>query len=721
MIDSSNGDDAISRSVLVGARVRFSPTGATIREQAIVRIVEQNLACQPEDKALTENEVCHVVCFAGHVTVLRDVDAREGLRILSANGRVVKSKDGGQDVFALSPLAREEANRVYADCESRNKAIINKLFRNTQGGAQAYALAFHRVLADVFSSLSGAYVEAISQSGRTSTLADHGLLQGAINAAIVTYEPPDARAFAAGVKQFFREPEPDFEKLKWRMAQNYYVMKALGSDTSADLLSVALLQNASLYCDTNVLIAAMVPDCRHHSSFQELLRSCKTLGMTACAAFITVQELRAVVNAHGVLLRRVADRIPDETRSKVGGFLYLSYLAALENNPEITVESFLSGLNLDIKNIEDSLSVSMVDDAAFIRIADDPATERLAEDLVRQYERARRGRPKSMNAAVHDAQLIVFVRNENVAGRKSWIVTLDTSLASWRAGRDDEACRVITLDALLQWLAPVVAGVADEDRLAELFSESLRYQILPSDVFFRLDDFRVFADMEIETRQLPAEDVEECIREVQLAGPNLDPSRAVDREKIGRIIQRHFADPGTKYKQRLGELEAGVADLSKLLGKERELREAAEASARLQEERSDELASKLAAETQARAADAGRLRATDERLAAVEKQIIDEKQRKRLKRTICVRGGLCVLIFLVLLGAIITLSSRYQEGANLLQKLTKSWPFVLACTAVTLTLWRLWSKSARAELAKIGEAYNAMHSDGNSAALHSRR
>jgi hypothetical protein len=221
--------------------------------------------------------------------------------------------------------------------------------------------------------------------------------------------------------------------------------------------------------------------------------------------------------------------------------------------------------------------------------------------------------------------------------------------------------------------------------------------------------------MEIETRQLPAEDVEECIREVKRAGPNLDPSRAADREKIGQIIQRRFADPGTKYKQRLGELEAGVDVLSNRLGEERELREAAETHARRQEERGDELDSRLAAETQARTAADERFRATEERLAAVEQQINDDKQRKRLKRIIVMRGGLCLLFFLALLGIIVALSWRYQEGANLVQKLTKSWPFVLACTAVMLALWRWLTSRARAALTMIGEANGAMHTDGKSA------
>lgn len=40
---NSIADTAVSRSILLGARIRFPPSGASIRNQAIERIIEQNL------------------------------------------------------------------------------------------------------------------------------------------------------------------------------------------------------------------------------------------------------------------------------------------------------------------------------------------------------------------------------------------------------------------------------------------------------------------------------------------------------------------------------------------------------------------------------------------------------------------------------------------------------------------------------------------------------
>ena len=58
---------SVKRSVLLGARMRFSPTGANIREEAIQRILEQNLAATETKRGLTEGELRHVLELGGNM------------------------------------------------------------------------------------------------------------------------------------------------------------------------------------------------------------------------------------------------------------------------------------------------------------------------------------------------------------------------------------------------------------------------------------------------------------------------------------------------------------------------------------------------------------------------------------------------------------------------------------------------------------------------------
>ena len=65
----------------------------------------------------------------------------------------------------------------------------------------------------------------------------------------------------------------------------------------------------------------------------------------------------------------------------------------------------------------------------------------------------------------------------------------------------------------------------------------------------------------------------------------------------------------------------------------------------------------------------------------------------------------------MLLGAIVTLSWHYQEGENLIQKITKSWPFITVCAMVMLSLWHWLTRRDFAALAEIGEANQAIHTE----------
>lgn len=59
--------------------------------------------------------------------------------------------------------------------------------------------------------------------------------------------------FDAALFSFFRDSDPDYDAIKWNMAQNYYVAKALGLDPNGRILSEELFGNTIFFLDTNVI------------------------------------------------------------------------------------------------------------------------------------------------------------------------------------------------------------------------------------------------------------------------------------------------------------------------------------------------------------------------------------------------------------------------------------------------------------------------------------
>lgn len=677
-----HADATMKRSILLGARIRFSPSGASVRNQAIERIIEQNLAAADAANGLTEQQLQNLVTLGGQLTVLRPSDVRQGIDSLKQSKRVLELTDGKKRHYMLSDNAKNDVKQIITESEERTTAAIRELFGHATGGEESYRRAFLRMLCLVFSQLSEVYVQVITMKQEGKDLTEHQLLVAPLKDVLKSERVPDADAFRYGVNRFFKESSPQFDQIKWNMAQNFYVAKALGIDAASDLLSSDMFRDASLYCDTNVLIAGLVPESRHHNSFRELAKACTSIEMNLKVTHTTLDELKGVISTHASLLKKVFHLIPDDTQPKVRSFLLEAFLTERRESPALALDDFIEHFQTPLQTLRDSFGLVEEDDQWFDSAPKDQNTRRLAKDLAKQYEEMRH-RPKSERAAVHDAVLLLWVARENAESRESWIITLDITLSEWNNQHSKEGSKVITLDAFLQWMTPVVTGSADEDRLAGIFSAAIRYQILPRDTFFQLRDFQVFAEMGIETKQLPSDDVEACVREIRKVGPQLDPSKAADREKIGQVIQRYFADPGTKYQRTIHNLQAKTDRLSKTLDEEVRLRKGAEDKVSQLKEQGRDRDEKLRQESEA-------LKAMEDRIATLDKTVKGERQkayRNRLIVSVVLRTACALLLLVGLEISTGILIWQYGEGGNLFQKITKAWPWLGIGVAIVAILY----------------------------------
>ena len=69
--------------------------------------------------------------------------------------------------------------------------------------------------------------------------------------------------------------------------------------------------------------------------------------------------------------------------------------------------------------------------------------------------------------------------------------------------------------------------------------------------------------------ELPAEDVEGCVRHIKINAPLLNPMDPVDREKLAHVVASYFADPTRKYQQNLSKYEAEISQIKRDLSEEK--------------------------------------------------------------------------------------------------------------------------------------------------------
>jgi hypothetical protein len=553
------------RALLYSVRIRYCPETQPIREAAIDRIVQQLLLAGDNESGLTSAQLHEqdgrLLPIANFRISLPDI--RSSLDRLSFSDRVSIVAMIHPRSYRLSEPAKAELAQVQADAEQRLDRIIKNLFKSGVGGWRQYEMPFLRCLSTIFANLTAKYVGSLTGEVAKSDLFQQLSFDSAIREARAAYPETDESSLRAGMIAFFMEDSPDYSALKWNTAQNYYVAKALGLDPSGALLSREVFAGAELYLDTNVLISALEPVEAHHRTFKALGNACKNLGVNLAVTQISLDELRNVVEFHKETLRRIGQEVPEALRSRIGNIFYELYLQSAEPRD---LDSLFHNFSHPLPALQDAYGIELIDSAWFVTATFADGTRTVVEKI----QSARKFRKKTERAALHDALLVRWVEIERSKSQsKVWIITRDRTLPNVRS-KDDEPL-AISLDALLQWIAPISSEAYSDSDFLEMFSESIRLQLLPPENFLDLKDFCLLADVGVSCKDLPVEDVEACIVDLKVALPAIDPTQPGDREKISHQISKFFADPGRRYKANIRQLEiVATAEKTELLEQLRE-------------------------------------------------------------------------------------------------------------------------------------------------------
>jgi hypothetical protein len=293
----------------------------------------------------------------------------------------------------------------------------------------------------------------------------------------------------------------------------------------------------------------------------------------------------------------------------------------------------------DLKTL---FGINTEDDSWFDEARDSSVTMEFAQTLKERF-RVMRGRPKSSAAALHDALILTWlekIRQESATN--VWFITADQTLPGAVPTGSSSRSLAITTEPVLQWISPLVAANGEAVAFSEMFADMVRYRILPQARLFDLEDFQVFHELHMSCKELPAEDVEACIRYLKVRAATLDPSNPADREKLAYEVSKFFADPARKYKQDVSRLEAALRDRDK--GMESLKRELLEAQG--------------------------------------------GARRTALKASGQLRLGLMILLLIVLEALLFLAANTYGEGENLFQKLRSAREFFpMVAGGVVLLSW----------------------------------
>jgi len=629
---------AQKRPILSTVRMRFSPQIQPIKETAIDKIIERISFITDKPHGLNRQEIQHIFSSQSGGHAIPSSDIEKSLKRLAREQKITVVQEGRHKLYELSAKTRRELENIYHQAEILFSSVVDRLFKNASEGPSAYTRPFLKFLSIIFSQLGEEYIRVIKDDIKRDEFLSPSSISSALKRIESKFDSIDYSLFENAVTTFFQDSDPDYDAIKWNMAQDYYIAKIVGLDPHGSLLSKEVFGDAIFYLDTNIIIPALEPKDRHHESFLMLTKSCKQLGIKLKVCQISLNELRDWLSYQHTLIEKVPDQIPDEMSPKVRSIFYEIYCEKKRSDEDVNLDDLFMGFESPMDSLKSLFEAELEDDLWFVQERGKSETIRFSKSLSSRYLKMRK-RLKRRKAALHDALLLRWLQKLREETHDNiWLITADTSLPGSVPPDAPSRSLAITLDALLQWISPIVVQEDMEDEFASVFAEMLRNRLLPPDRIFDLEDFLVFAEMGMACKELPVEDVEECIRYIKTSAPTLDPSDPAEREKLSYEISKFFADPSRKYRQEISRLEAE------------------------KEEIKQEYEGKLGEAF-------GR---------------IGNLERKSLRGSALRRVGIIGIIFVILEGLAIYIASWYGEGANLVQKILNSWYFLAAGTALTI-------------------------------------
>lgn len=555
-----NSEILQKRSILLTTNIRFSSQTQSIKEMSLDRIIEQALFLSSEDKLeLSKIQGNINTDFGIHTISFKEVES--AIKRLIQKNRIIEETINKKIEYRIPKRVKQELEEIERQATHRFDSIVEKLFKYSSVGFIKYKEPFLRFLCVIFSKLGEECVKIIKGNVDDINFTIP-LIDLTIKQIQKDFNYIDLSLFKSAALKFFEENDPEYNSIKWNLSQSYFIIKALGFDPSGILLSKEVFGNSIFYLDTNIIISALEGKHRHHPGFLVFIKSCEQLGIDLRVSQITIDELGNWILYQYDLIQKIKDRIPNETLSKIRSiFCQILYEYKINGN-DIEIDELFKNFNAPIDKLKNICDIELVDHQWFGEVKNKKEIEVFANELSKKYFLFRK-RKKSKSSALHDSIMLNWIKKlrEDNNTNNIWLVTIDTTLPGIVPIGSSTQSFAITLPALLQWISPMSLNKNDKD-FALIFSEILKMRLLPQEHLFELSDFLVLEELNISCKQLPTEDVEDCIRYLKTQIPILNPENPEDREKLSYNVAKFFADPGRKYNKELEKLRKDVIELS---------------------------------------------------------------------------------------------------------------------------------------------------------------
>lgn len=618
-------DVDISRALLTTASVRFTPGTQNIKGTALEKVVERLFGLEEKDAFSVDELQTNFRSLSNYTLDLREI--RDTVERLEKKGRVIPTeKEQGKTRYRLSPEALNEVGNTRKEASRRLTKVLEELVDRENVDTNKYIEPFLVSLTLVFSNLGEEYARELTDDSVGSIDQQIGF-EEITEQANQKYDI-EVSILQHALERFFEVKDPTYDHIKWNMAQNYFVMKALGFEDNLWRLFEEKFGDSVFYLDTNLIIGALEAEHRLHDSVVALAETCDRLDIDLRVSNISLGEFNRWKQFQKHTFEKIQDVLPGGMIDEVDSVIYEKYDKALGSKEgSVDIEELFASFSEPKDKLAASFGIEVKDDSWFVKTKSEREF-----DGCRAHLKSLKYNKKNV-AAEHDALMLLWVlKLRKVEKQDAWFITADKSLP----GADlpcvqespDESLALLS-EAILHWVLPMQENGPGERGFAKGFAACIKERLLPQEKLFQLEDFAIFADIDRSVKDLPKRDAKECLQYLKSEVTGLDPSVPEDREKINAEMTRFLERPEREYKKQLKRAE----------------------------DEKDKL-----------------------------KNDLKEVDSKRLRGSGLARLALVVFMLVIVEGGLVFLASRYGQGENIYQKIV-SWPLWYSLTGTgVLTL-----------------------------------
>lgn len=631
------------RELLRLSRIRLDIDTKYPREKATDAIVERGIYGCSTDDSCTGDDINRVIASMGLMNGLRRDELKASLDRLCQEQKIQYVGDGK---FVLS---KERIASIESDIQEANRRfdkIVDQVYKPIidKRNRPIYARFFLEFISIVFARFGDQWIKSLSSQASPKDFLKESDIDVIFKRIAKNHGLPKAQL--DNIKKlslkFFIENDPDYNYLKFNLAQSIYITKILGIDTPIDLFSQEIFSKSHIILDTNLVFASLLPVSRYNSTFKELLRICKKASIELSVTTITKEEVDRVVHYFENEAINLFDEIPEKIAPKVRGIFFESYIEEKKKNSKFSVSDLFKPFH-DLKDtLKAVYQIDMLDDVDFDKLKESAEKDIKLQNIFNATSVEVRKRTKGKESILHDIFHYLLIEKDRGAGnKKSWVLTLDTSLpyVATKLQKEGDSPFCFKLDVLMQCFSPFITTDQEAYDFSDVFAQLIANQLFPSSKVFDVRDFVFFNDIGIKLSEMDEDDIEEALNHIKSHVLRGKIYSHADFDKVAYEVKRLFSGRAEKDETIRKQLER-ITDMERkhkleLSGKDDEIR-------RLKEEQ--ERGEKAKAE--------------------------QKTTRVWLTKLICF--GIIALSSLFIL---IYLSSIFAEGKNLLQKIINFWAY----------------------------------------------